>query len=280
VALLRSSCRFGPSLIGINNFIELAQTNKDIASAVEDLEICLPTLTSFPANLVRITLSITTNISDLIIKLPRKTPPTIFTDVFLPNLVLFVTNLPHATIFAFTLRHRGLRVLHLGICNRSIHCPLGSLDLNHIEDLRCPLRCARNLIGSNLRQLHVENTQISTVASSLLRSWLTCPAIQRLTIDVFSDDYALLNALSHFCPNVRHLKLIETARPTVRICVLRCLPPAYILRFNSKYRHQVVGHGVNSLSGHEVCALFVISSVSISKLPLRSLLIPETCMRR
>jgi hypothetical protein len=162
----------------------------------------------------------TTNIRDLIIVLPRQTPPMIFTGVFFHNLVLFVTNLPHATIYSFILRHQGLRILHLGACNRAMHCPLGSINMNCIEDLRCPIQCAGNLIGTHVLRLHVENTQVSAVASSSLSSWLTRPAIQHLTIDVFSDDRTLLKAVSHFCPNVHHLKLIETTRPTVCLCVL------------------------------------------------------------
>jgi hypothetical protein len=280
VALPRSSYRFGPSIVGITNFIELARINKDIADAVEDLEIRLPARTSFPANLVRITLSMTTNIRDLIIILPRQTPSTVFTDVFLPNLVLFVTNLPHATIRSFIVRHRELRILHLGACNRAMHCPLGSIKMCYIEDLRCPIRCAENLIGTHVLRLHVENTQVSTVASSSLSSWLTRPTIQHLTIDVSSDDYTLLKAVSHFCPNVRHLKLIEAARPTVCLCVLSLHHSAHILCFDSKNRHQVAGHGIAFPFGHEVCALFVISSVSISKPPPSSLLIQETCLRR
>lgn len=187
---------------------------------VEDLEVSLRSLHSYPASALRCTLALTWNLQDLVLHLPPATPTTALKGLFFPNLTLFDTNLPHSRLVEFLHTHPSISHLVLGKCGRSTGCPLDVNDLDGVDVLACPIQCAKAVVGPGVRDLTLHAQGCSVLASRIFESMPPRPNLFRLAVGVLPGDYFLIRSLSCFAPNLYSLKLLEDKELTaaVRVC--------------------------------------------------------------
>lgn len=202
----------------MDDFLQLLKYNKDIALVIDDLLVAL-TRSSFPARHLRESFLAMRNITDLKLNPPATAPPTIFSGVVFPNLVLFKSNLVHSKIVGFLALHTTLRFLMLAPCGRTSQCPLNDVDLGHIIEFEGPVQCLPFVVTESITRLTVNGMGLKALPSSILASIPSCPELDSLTFNGLPYDPALSSVLAKFAPALRRLKIVEKGALVSSYCL-------------------------------------------------------------
>lgn len=157
------------------------------------------------------------NITDLTMTLLSPVPVNLLQGITFPSLDFFKTNLPHAMLVEFLAAHPTLTTLCLDACGRGDEaaCPLTAIDLRHVLGIECPTACIRGTSHSDLVRLTMHTTASVPDAPTVLSSLAppaSCASLLYLIIDVFADDYDILDRVAVVAPRLQSLKLVEKAR--------------------------------------------------------------------
>jgi len=168
----------------------------------------------------------TINIAALTLRLSFKPTSQMIQNLEFPNLSIFETNIPHAVIASFLVRHPAITILVLDVCNATtattaLACPLTSCDLSRIEQLTCPKGCVRPLLSSvtppasPLYNLQVTQRTVEDASFPLqdLFNYLPIPTSSQLYYLHLDFDHMvpdLLRAISMAAPRLSTLRLVES----------------------------------------------------------------------
>ena len=203
----------------MNMFIAGADSNSNISTALEHLTVELPN--AYPLRILSTALQLAPNLTDLILILPTPFPNRLLEGLVLVHLQLLKTNLPHRFITTFLSANTSVRFLDLGPCGRSQTCPLKSVNLSRIPDIRCPIECSPTVVHLGAIRVRADLSRPRTVVSTILRSFpISFFAIYILSLQFNGTDDDILASIAKFVPMVRILRLWERADYVVRQSLL------------------------------------------------------------
>lgn len=206
---------------GVVSFLDTVGQDPTAASAVSELVIQLARTVSLDR--LRICLLTVPNLTDLNMTLPLPITSDFLQGIVFPSLVFFKTNLPHAALVEFLAAHPTLNTLCLDACGRGTAavCPLNGMDITNVLGIECPTACVRGTAHQQLIRLTMHTTETVPDVPTVLCS-LPLPAplasLLYLVVDVFPDDYDILERISDAAPRLQSLKLVERSRMRVSTC--------------------------------------------------------------
>ncbi|KAI1782527.1 hypothetical protein LXA43DRAFT_1068641 [Ganoderma leucocontextum] len=173
-----------------------------------------------PVPIVRRILSLTANLTDLVLLLPPGAQENILSGLRFHGLDLFKTNLPHRLLVPFLANHTSLRIICLGSCGRGQleSCPLKACDLARIFVVESPCSCIPDLGHPQLTRLTLEGQGDPCFNSPAALKSLSNPlsSLLSLVIDFHPNDYDILDSIIRVAPNLLTLKLLEKAPAVTR----------------------------------------------------------------
>ena len=195
------------------SFVEIALLKPEYGVAVTHLDISLsasalqreliqhylPACLALTPNLVVLELTITPPISIMS-----------FGRIPLPSLEVLKTNLAHRSVASLVAIHPRLGALDISQCGRARKCPLSTISVEHVNDLRCPAACAAALVHDGLDRLRLDAAGSATLTSVFISKFplaMVRPCV--LTVDFTRDDETILRVIAAHLPHVRNLKLIS-----------------------------------------------------------------------
>lgn len=154
------------------SFVEIALEKPEHGTIVTFLGISIKVSAlerDFFRKTLAMCLSLTPNIE--IFELSTMPPITIasFADVPLARLEVFKTNTPHRAVRSFVAAHPSLSTIDLGSCGRAIKCSTAPMKLDHVTDIRCPVRCTPGIVHGRIDCLRLDNPHDHVVASTVIR---------------------------------------------------------------------------------------------------------------
>ncbi|KAI0738573.1 hypothetical protein C8Q80DRAFT_1275549 [Daedaleopsis nitida] len=78
-------------------------------------------------------------------------------NVALPSVEVLKTNIPHRAICYFVTTHPSLHTLDISSCGRALKCPLGYYNLDHVTDIRAPIKCTRAIVHGCASRLRLDS---------------------------------------------------------------------------------------------------------------------------
>ncbi|KAI0665422.1 hypothetical protein C8Q78DRAFT_1083990 [Trametes maxima] len=202
--------------------MKLVSFNPAHGAFVDSLDVRISS--PFYPPVLRTSLTLMPNITDLILITPRLRNRAVLRGVRLPQLQYFRTDLPHTLLVDFLASHPTVTELDLLDCSHGmdIACPLGIVNLTGVKHLSGPGACVPLLAPAGLVQLSLQLTSTAVNASLSLQK-ITTPlfGLCTLVIDIRADDNGLLANVARACPHVCKLKLIEKPCAKARRSLVR-----------------------------------------------------------
>ena len=189
----------------------------DAAASVEELTVQPRVPFLFEALLQP--LVVTTFLTDLILILPFDPALDALDTLQFPYLELFKTNISHRGLPQFLALHVSLTDLCLDSCGRGADavCPLAPVDLRHVTTIECPLSCISGIAHPKLLRLTCERKghlrpSSPTIPAVLRKLRTPLVSLFALTVDIFPDDYDILESIIPCAQRIERLKLLERPR--------------------------------------------------------------------
>ncbi|RDX40600.1 hypothetical protein OH76DRAFT_1490153 [Lentinus brumalis] len=200
-------------------FVELATFRLDYGTAVTHLDVEL-TVAALQRDSVesylRICFALVPNLEVLELLLFPPPTTTMFNRLTLPYIQIFKANIPHRSLAQFFTNNPSLRAVDIASCGRSSACPLESVDMSHVTDIRCPIECSRGIVHEGTDRLRLDITKPSTLPSNLLANRPVLDVLHVLTIDFIPTNNSILKKVATLAPWLCHLRLLEKTRSATK----------------------------------------------------------------
>ncbi|KAI0646435.1 hypothetical protein C8Q79DRAFT_1010064 [Trametes meyenii] len=193
----------------LDAFIDHATHNPILGTVVETLRIDLLNEAAFSAAMLRSALVLAPNVQDLLLYLPPPVPLGLLANARFPTLDFFATNVPHASLPVFLSNHPTLTSLILGPCGKTSPCLLESVKMPNIASLQCTMDCLPLLPYEQVSRLTLDHPDSGACAPTVLRAMTATVYVTSLTVDIYPNDFDILEAIAQATPLVRKLKLVE-----------------------------------------------------------------------
>ncbi len=240
------------------SFVEVAVVKPEYGIAVTHLAVELR-VSSLQRDAVEAylpaCLALTPNVSILEVCITPPSSSMSFTRVPLPYLEILKSNLPHRVLASFVALKPTLRALDISACGRARTCPLATISINCITDIRCRMACVSGVVHKDVERLRLDlssSVELASVTISALP--VVAGRLYVLTVEFTRDDESILRTIAANMPQLRDLKLLEKVTPSVSRELKSLAHVQVILTFTRRRTGTQLVHGRTVLAGPWLCA--------------------------
>ncbi|KAI0746379.1 hypothetical protein C8Q80DRAFT_1271282 [Daedaleopsis nitida] len=206
------------SLKNLILFVEIAHLKPEYGTVLTHLRITM-TVSSLERDIFErifaACLALTPNLVILELNTTPPIPLPSLAGIHLPTIEVLKTNVPHRALGPFLVANPSLRALDISSCGRGA-CSLGSFVFEHITEIRCPVRCASDVVHDAVSRLRLDSCGTGILGSNFITKITDIPeTLYTLTVEFCPDDAWILRAISATFPQLRNLKLVEKSKTSV-----------------------------------------------------------------
>lgn len=175
--------------------------------------------TLLPISDIRRALSLIANVTDLELVVSISASPSMFSGVQLPQLIAFKTNVTYKFLALFLAQNHTIEHLSLlTSCRNTTSCPLATLDLPALTEVKCSYKCLLIHLLLLPSCLELFNPLLCAANVDILSTQRSFPPryLSVLMLQILSDKYDVLQHVIMEVLNVNRLKLVEKPAISVR----------------------------------------------------------------
>ncbi len=207
------------TLENLISFVEIAMYKPEYGVAMTHLDVALSVSSAQRDTLQRYLpacLALTPNLAILELTITPPFTSFSFARIPLPYLEVVKSNLTHRSLAPFVSVRPRLQALDIAACGRTRKCPLSTVYVQQVTDIRCPLACVAGVVHDGVERLQLDHSRFATLPSTFLSKLpVVLGTVYVLTVDFTPDDDSILRAIAAHMPHIRDLKLIEYASSLV-----------------------------------------------------------------